>query len=78
MNAAIGEACGWKGRWCPCYSSDLDAMHEAEKILTCEQVEIYCKFLIPKNYFIWFGINATARQRAEAFLRTLEKWEEAK
>ena len=76
MNKAIGEACGWKGPWVPCYSGDLDAMHEAEKVLTREQIEVYCELVNPKNHGVWCGIHATARKRAEAFLRTLGRWEE--
>lgn len=68
--------------WVPKFCSDLNAMHEAEKVLTIQQ---------EKNYFvnlegivgdlIWYRTvgktyRATARQRAEAFLRTLGKWEE--
>ena len=63
--------------WVPQYLNDLNAMHEAEKVLTREQIEIYCEHLNPKNYGIWWGIHATASQRAEAFLRTIGKWEEA-
>ena len=88
---AIAEACGWttkhKGLWVerlqtyaalPDYLNDLNAMHDAEKVLTREQIEIYCEHLNPKNYGIWWGIHATASQRAEAFLRTIGKWEEAR
>ena len=91
INIAIAEACGWttnhKGLWVerlqtyaalPNYLADLNAMHEAEKVLTREQIEIYCEHLNPKNHGIWWGIHATASQRAEAFLRTIGKWEDAK
>jgi hypothetical protein len=57
-------------------------MHEAEKVLKSWDHYV--------NYHAWLGycggnkivqlhecITATARQRAEAFLRTLGKWEEA-
>ena len=88
---AIAEACGWttkhKGLWVeqlqtyaalPDYLNDLNAMHEAEGILTNEQIEVYCSFLQKPQWGIWWGIHATAAQRAEAFLRTIGKWEEAK
>ena len=53
------------------YCGDLNAMHEAENtcINTAKLKAEYCR-LINRNF------QATARQRAEAFLRTLGKWEE--
>ena len=69
----------------PDYLSDLNAMHEAEKVLTVAQRITYANQIgvvlsggsvgraIP-NW--WFIHEATAAQRAEAFLRTLDKWEE--
>lgn len=64
------------------YCTDLNAMHEAEKTLNSWDNYV--------QYQAWLGycggnaivqlhecITATARQRAEAFLRTLGKWEEA-
>lgn len=56
------------------WTADLNAMHEAEKVL--KNLDLYEEKLAD----IWGGtlylFNATARQRAEAFLRTLGKWEE--
>ncbi len=61
---------------CPNYCSDLNAMHEAEKVLTDDQREVF----YPRNLGAWQSpfnvIYATARQRAEAFLRVMGKWEE--
>lgn len=63
----------------PEYCSDLNAMHEAEKMLTYEQCAFFRTHLRERiedhaaSLFVW---HATARQRAEAFLRTLGKWEE--
>jgi hypothetical protein len=61
----------------PDYCDDLNAMHEAEKVLTEKQVRLYpftlAQVLDLDDQFL--NIHATARQRAEAFLRTLEKWE---
>ena len=56
------------------YTVDLNAMHEAEKMLLISKFPTYVKKLTKIN----FGdpITAGARQRAEAFLRTLGKWEE--
>jgi hypothetical protein len=61
------------------YCGCLNAMHEAEKLL------------FPKHEIAWHEqltyvcggswiimLTATARQRAEAFLRTMGKWKEAK
>ena len=96
INRAIAEACGWKpdkrgigwlsphGYYAPepNYCADLNAMHEAEKVLG-KKLSEYGNHLCaltqanendrPECY-IW---HVTARQRAEAFLRTLGKWEEA-
>ena len=67
----------------PDYCNDLNAMHEAEKVLGKKLSEYgsqLCEMTIvneddfPECY-IWY---CTARQRAEAFLRALGKWEEAK
>lgn len=58
----------------PDYLSDLNAMHEAEKVLTLEQKSVYCLEL---NKLI-YGMCATAAQRAEAFLKTLGLWEDGK
>jgi hypothetical protein len=57
------------------YTVDLNAMHEAEQRLTKEQAEDYVARLFDSCYESTF---ATASQRAEAFLRTLGKWEEDK
>ena len=86
INEAITEA---TGLWDYPYSSDtkrmydfcndLNAMHDAEKMLTYEQCAFFRTHLRERiedhaaSLFVW---HATARQRAEAFLRTLGKWEE--
>jgi hypothetical protein len=100
INVAIAEACGWRPRhhcngfyreghdgWIeqlPSYCSDLNAMHEAEKVLPYEKLGDYLNRLVELTGYCdtktWtqanFDLNtATARQRAEAFLRTLGKWE---
>ena len=94
INQAIADACGichvakavpmykTPQGWvldCPDYCNDLNAMHEAEKVLgkklseygnqLCEMT-IVSKDDFPECY-IW---HSTARQRAEAFLLTLGKW----
>lgn len=66
----------------PDYCNDLNAMHEAEKSLTREQLVDYCNFRLRfvtgegmcEDYKM---ICSTAAQRAEAFLRTIGKWEES-
>jgi hypothetical protein len=68
------------GEFIPDYCTDLNAMHEAEKVLTDEQcvfIRLHLRERLenhPASRYVW---NATARQRAEAFLKTLGKWEEA-
>lgn len=58
----------------PDYCNDLNAMHEAQKLLKAIEWENYRQelwLLCADN-----DIRATAAQRAEAFLRTLGKWED--
>jgi hypothetical protein len=70
----------------PNYCGCLNAMHEAEKVYMNtpeKKIQILVQILEwwldavvqkrSKGTPIW---HATARQRAEAFLRTLDKWEE--
>ena len=98
---AIAEACGRvqrpDGFWFPIgkdygsagipnYLTDLNAMHEAEKVLDPKGKDCGYEYWlrtvchIPEResakgrYFY----RATAAQRAEAFLRTIGKWEESK
>jgi hypothetical protein len=61
----------------PDYCNDLNAMHEAEKALS-EERNHYIDILGTMYSDSWEFATATARQRAEAFLRTLGKWEEDK
>ncbi len=74
----------------PGYLVDLNAMHEAEKILTPEYQPTKGESQW-SDYLGWLGfcgenktreiyecVTASAAQRAEAFLRTLGKWEEDK
>ncbi len=71
------------GKWdmVPNYSNDLNAMHEAEKVLTLSQFWDYADTLkqicTDRGLGIDEYITATARQRSEAFLKTLGKWEES-
>jgi hypothetical protein len=97
QRTAIAEACGWKTGYrdavssvtaLPNYLNDLNAMHEAEKVLTKVNwggyaAELY-RITDAHNHGIspnhhWLAVAfSTATQRAEAFLRTIGKWEEAK
>jgi hypothetical protein len=92
INAAIAKACGWahtniEPHAYPNYCTDLNAMHEVEKVLTIQQkandYEILLETVTRRGKSgMTFGLaaylfcHATSRQRAEAFLKTLGKWEE--
>jgi len=79
------RAQGWRGpqgQWYsplpPDYINDLDAMHEAEKVIldncgTWTRYVTELKFQSAKNGIPHFHL--TAAQRAEAFLRTLNLWQ---
>lgn len=58
----------------PDYLNDLNAMHEAENMLTEDQMTTMSQCLHRCVGMLW-GF-ATASQRAEAFLKTLNLWEE--
>ena len=58
----------------PSYTTDLNAMHEAEKTLEYDKLIIMAEYI--SFDFATLPFHATAAQRAEAFLRTLGKWEE--
>lgn len=63
----------------PDYLNDLNAVHEAEKVLP--DIQLYIRFLYltvledPENVANEVA-TTTAAQRAEAFLRTLNLWTE--
>lgn len=68
----------------PDYLTSLEAMHEAESVLTPEQLNVHVGNLAKailrspdKSVMGQQMWRATARQRAEAFLRTLGLWVEA-
>jgi hypothetical protein len=84
---AIAEACGWffmddswhypngaKALSLPDYLTDLNAMHEAEKMLNREsgyhEIGGYGLYLVALEH----NVSSTAAQRAEAFLKTLNLW----
>lgn len=59
----------------PDYLNDLNAMHEVEKTLTnlVDQLTYLHKLSPIKSE--WTLATATARERAEAYLKTIGKWE---
>jgi hypothetical protein len=60
----------------PDYLNDLNAMHEAEKTLDYNDLND-----MEESVSFHFGVtpfHSTAAQRAEAFLRTIGKWEDDK
>jgi len=69
-------------RHVPQYVYDLNAMHQAEKSLTHDQHIDYMEHLgmcsDDYGHKVWAYVQATAAQRAEAFLRTIGKWEDDK
>ena len=86
---AIAEACGWKyvnfnyilqGVWqnvgsFPDYLNDLNACHEMEKSLADTfQRRNYYQTLDEITGDQWNTIGATATQRCEAFLKTINLW----
>ena len=65
-------------RFRPDYLNDLNAMHEAEKTLNPIQAAEYARILTSiawqSEQPVFAPMTATAAQRAEAFLRTLNLW----
>lgn len=67
----------------PDYCNDLNAMHEAEKVLRKPMKGSDTDTIIGDRMhkyaeLIGYAFDASASQRAEAFLKTLGKWEGAK
>ena len=60
----------------PNYCADLNAMHDAEKFLRDANLLFEYGMHITNSHHYEYLLRATARERAEAFLRTLGKWEE--
>lgn len=66
-------------QYVPDYCNDLNAMHDAENTLNDDQQYEYAYVLddLIKNRSCEFDlIHASARMRAEAFVRTIGKWKE--
>lgn len=80
-----------KDAYVPDYLNDLNATIEAEKVITdiriCEKFVLNLLSIIKSGHLfgdtglcelcVWYCLQATAAQRAEAFLRTIGKWKEA-
>ena len=81
VGKAPGETCN-RVMFLPLYCTDLNAMAEAEKTLTKKQVREYQCYLydmaceVSATQGRWMPYSATARYRAEAFLKAMGKWEE--
>jgi len=61
----------------PDYCNDLNAMHEIELGLTTQKFETFwvkLASMYPEE--ARYAVSATALQRAEAYLRTIGKWNE--
>jgi hypothetical protein len=73
INLAIAKVLNADEHWMvqKDYCNDLDAMHEAEGTLPLSDLWTM-KYNLPLQGDLEF--RSTARQRAEAFLRTLDKW----
>jgi hypothetical protein len=84
INQRISEAIDADPHW-KCakdYCHDLNAMHEAERVLKgYEQIHTYVWHLSNRNDwgtdFKLMEVHISARDRAEAFLRTLGKWDQS-
>lgn len=66
----------------PDYLNDLNAMHKVEntligdfEITRCRYVQTLENIVRPDNGWSWALINATAEQKAEAYLKTKNKYE---
>jgi len=57
----------------PNYCIDLNAMYEAEKVLRDKELLFEYAMHISTSHHYEYLLRATARERAEAFLRTLGK-----
>jgi hypothetical protein len=70
----------WHAHELPDYPNDLNAMHEAEKLLPRQLNHIdywqkgYGRFQMLLAAYTITPYSATAAQRAEAFLKTLNLW----
>lgn len=85
MQSGIDVIRNGKRKPLPDYCNDLNSMYEAEGTLFNDNQKLCWKYVSklhiaadPIGCGNYAGAHATARQRAEAFLRTLGKWEDGK
>ncbi len=64
----------WMTEGIPDYLNDLNAMHEAENLLTEYQQKTYWCHISTTS--TWTVCHADARKRAEALLKTIGKWKD--
>lgn len=71
----------WQLEQLPDYLNDLNAVHELEEKLSDEQTSIYSSYLLQnksdrpgRGAIFWGMAHATAAQRCEALLKTLNLW----
>ena len=82
QKAGVRTPSGWRGHYfgeLPDYLNDLNAMHEAERVIPENLRGAYTTTLhIFSSHYAdereWLAIHSTAAQRAEALLRTINKW----
>jgi hypothetical protein len=79
-----GDSDGWiivlrdaTGKRVANYLNDLNAMHEAEKVLTIEQQRHYAEELGRSYDGSFLHVTASADQRAKALLKALNLWKNA-
>jgi hypothetical protein len=65
----------------PDYLNDLNAMHEAEKTIRKPGLALWCDYARTLkrvcDVSLYSDIHATSAQRAEAYLRALNLWQES-
>ena len=66
------SVCGYRIEDIPNYCTDLNAIHEAEKII--KNTDKWRGYKEELNCMPIDTIHATARQKAEAYLKALGKW----
>jgi len=60
----------------PDYPNDLNAMYEAEKLLSYEEQDKMARWI--GRHDTWNLLHVEVSHRAEAFLRAIGKWEDDK
>ncbi len=80
-STATADGIEWGTHGVADYLNDLNAMHEAEKTIRKPGLALWCDYARTLrrvcDVSLYSDIHATAAQRAEAFLRTLNLWQES-